>query len=268
MADIDIMELLKKPIGCSVTQRIKQIKQPRGGYINPKMLDAFSIGPGLESLNSEENINPGLVGTTVDYMTRFMLGEKVEDAFKISILGAQIINETDKANKLITGIKGLDDNSIINATKMTGFDVCFRSSIMGYTPVNEINPNKQTIDNIRIMIERALEFFKQYGPKVLDGFTFEGGYTNIVSFGDGDFTTTDTLWDYKVSKLPIKKEHTLQLLMYWRMGLHSIHPEFKMIKYLGIYNPRMNYVYQIAVDNISQKIIMEVENEVIGYTKG
>ena len=61
---------------------------------------------------------------------------------------------------------------------------------------------------------------------------FEGGYTNTVSAGDGDFTTADTLWDFKVSKMPVKKENTLQLLMYWRMGLHSIHPEFLKIKYL------------------------------------
>lgn len=55
------------------------------------------------------------------------------------------------------------------------------------------------------MIERALKFFERYGPKILDGFTFEGGYTYIVSSGDGDFITEDTLWDFKVSKLPIKK---------------------------------------------------------------
>jgi hypothetical protein len=78
--------------------------------------------------------------------------------------------------------------------------------------------------------------------KLLDGFTFEGGYTDTVSKGDGDLTTADTLWDFKVSKAKVKKEYTLQLLMYWRMGLHSVHPEFQGIKYLGIYNPRLNQV--------------------------
>ena len=136
---------------------------------------------------------------------------------------------------------------------------------MGYRPVNEIEPDISTITNIRTMVERSLKFLEKYGPKVLDGFTFEGGYTNIVSSGDGDFTTSDTLWDFKVSKLKPKKEHTLQLLMYWRMGLHSIHPEFKDIKYLGIYNPRLNIVYQLAVDKISSYIISKVENEIIGY---
>lgn len=267
MTDLGLMKLLGlgKPTGCSVTQRIKQIEQPRGGYINPKMLNAVSIGEGIEMLNPEENIHASLVGLAVDYLTRFMLGEKAKNAFRISIKGARIIGETGKAAKLVAGVKGLDNKSITNAVKLSGFDVCFRAGIMGYRPVDKINPDKQTLDNIRTMVERSLKFFEQYGPKVLDGFTFEGGYTDIVNTGDGDFITSDTLWDFKVSKLPVKKEHTLQLLMYWRMGLHSMHSEFNTVKYLGIYNPRMNYIYRIAVSDIPADVIIEVERKVIGY---
>lgn len=165
----------------------------------------------------------------------------------------------------MAGVNGLDDGSLTNALKLSGFDVCFRAGVMGYRPVDEINPDKLTIQNVRTMVERSLHFLDVYGPKVLDGFTFEGGYTDTVSTGDGDFTTSDTLWDFKVSKMPVKKEHTLQLLMYWRMGLHSIHPEFQGIKYLGIYNPRLNEVCRIAVDDIPEGVITEVETEVIGY---
>ena len=50
-------------------------------------------------------------------------------------------------------------------------------------------------------------------------FTFEGGYTNIVSSGDGDYLTEDTLWDFKVSKEEPKSKYTLQLLMYYIMGV-------------------------------------------------
>lgn len=53
--------------------------------------------------------------------------------------------------------------------------------------------------------------------------------------------------------------------MYWRMGLHSVHPEFQSIKYLGIYSPRLNQVYRIAVTDISEDVIREVEEKVIGY---
>ena len=39
------------------------------------------------------------------------------------------------------------------------------------------------------MVKRSLAFWKEYGPITKDGFTFEGGYTDIVSSGDGDYLT-------------------------------------------------------------------------------
>lgn len=258
---------LNTSIGCSVTQRIKQVKQPRGGYINPKIMEVIQCGDGIEALHSEENIRANLIGLAVDYLTRFMSGTPLEEAFKISFMGALIIGEQKKAEELMNDVKGLDDASIINAMKLVGFDVCFRAGFMGYRPVDEIQPDAMTIDNVRVMVKRLLEFLDYYGPKVLDGFTFEGGYTEIISSGDGDFTTSDTLWDFKVSKDKPKKEYTLQLLMYWIMGLHSIHPEFKNIKFLGIYNPRLNCVYRLNVTQISSEVISEVSARVIGYEK-
>ena len=251
--------------GCSVTQRIKEVKQPRGGYIKPKDFQPETLGGGMEALNLVENVHANLMGLAVDYMTRFMSGTSAKDAFKISLMGAARIHEVDKAAALLSGIKGLDDTSITNAVKLSGFDTCFRAGVMGYMPVDDINPDVPTTENVRIMVERSLHFLEVYGPKVLDGFTFEGGYSSVVSSGDGDFTTADTLWDFKVSKMPIKKEHTLQLLMYWRMGLRSIYPEFKSVEYLGIYNPRTNTVSRIAVADIPDDVIAQVETEVICY---
>lgn len=259
-------ELLKSMSGVSVTQRIKEVKQPRGGYINPKkQMTVISLGEGADALNPVENVHASTMGLVVDYMTRFMTGASADDAFRISLIGAQIIGKLECAHDLLACVTGLDDESIMCATKLVGFDVCYRSDSMGYKPVEDINPDDDTITNIRVMVERSLRFLDEYGPKVLDGFTFEGGYTDTVTSGDGDFTTVDTLWDFKVSKRPIQKEHTLQLLMYWRMGLHSVHSEFRNVKYLGIYNPRMNEVSRIAVADIPQDVIDEVEDEVIGY---
>lgn len=86
-----------------------------------------------------------------------------------------------------------------------------------------------------------------------------------MSAGDGDFLTKDTLWDFKVSKSRLQPRQTLQLLIYWRMGLHSIHEEYQDVKYLGVYNPRQNVVYRLAVTQIPQDVIETVETDVIGY---
>lgn len=248
----------------SVTQRIKVTKQPRGGYIKPKDFTETKLNDGI-NLNSNENIHASLVGLAVDYLTRFMTGTPIEEAFHISLLGSELIQERKNAEKLLSKIKGLDDNSIISACKAVGYDVCFRAGTLGYKPVQQIQPNTETIDNIRIMVNRCLSFWQKYGPVVVDGFTFEGGYTDIISSGDGDYLTKDTLWDLKVSKDVPKNKYTLQILIYYIMGCHSIHKEFQNIKKLGIFNPRLNSVYLLDIANISDETIQEVSSEVIGY---
>lgn len=101
---------LNDSIGCSVTQRIKQVKQPRGGYIYPKTMEVIQCGEEIEALHSEENIRANLTGLAVDYLTRFMSGTSLEEAFKISFMGALIIGEQKKAEELMNDVKGLDED--------------------------------------------------------------------------------------------------------------------------------------------------------------
>jgi len=216
-------------------------------------------------LNPEENIHSSLVGLAVDYLTRYSMGTPLEDAFQISLWGAIKIHEIDYSDQLLNQITGLDDRSITSACKLTGYDVCFRAGIAGYRPVQEIAPDPATISNIRTMVNRSITFMKKYGPVVKDGFTFEGGYTELVTTGDGDFLTADTLWDFKVSNKPPTNVHTLQLLMYYIMGQHSVHKEFRNIKKLGFFNPRLNEVYTLDVSSISPDVIRDVSSNVIGY---
>lgn len=250
----------------SVTQRIKEIKQPTGGYINPREFKIIELEDQIE-LNNEENINPGLVGLAVDYMTRFMSNGNIEEAFKISLMGAKKINEIKKAQKLLDNITGLDNESIINACKLCGYDVCYRAGTAYFKNVDEIKPDDHTIYNIKVMIERGLNFFEKYGPVVQDGITFAGGYTSVISAGDADFITNDTLWDFKVSKSAPTKDYTLQLIIYYLLGVHSYSCDFSNIKKIGIFNPRKNIVYQYEIKKISNDIIKEIETEVIGYGK-
>lgn len=250
----------------SVTQRIKQIKQPRGGYIPPKSFQKIEMKK-IGKLEEEENIHASLVGLAVDYLSRFINGSTIDEAFEISLRGALLLNidEFENAKKLAENILGLDENSIISACKLVGYDVVFRNGKIGYKPVEYINPDEKTIKNIKIMVERSINFFSEYGPVISDGFTFEGGYTNLINKGDGDFLTKDTLWDFKVSKLNIKTEHTLQLMIYYLMGVHSIHSEFNSINKIGIFNPRLNTVYIQDISEIPEDIIFEIENKIIGY---
>ena len=94
----------------SVTQRIKQITQPYGGYLKPSEFEKKEFVD--NEILKEENIHSSLVGLAVDYLTRLMLNTLPEEAFKISLLGASIIGEERKAYDLLKSIKGIDDLSI------------------------------------------------------------------------------------------------------------------------------------------------------------
>ena len=260
------INIVDAPIGgVSVTSRIKQVSQPRGGYINPSARQKIHLVDAVP-LNEYESVAPGLIGTAVDYLTRYKNGATPEDAFEISLRGSSIVNEYNKASNYILRLdRELSDKCIVAALKLVGYDVAFRSGPLYYKDVTDITPDSQTIQNVREMVNRSLRFFDRYGPIVKDGFTFEGGYTNTISSGDGDYLTEDTLWDFKVSKKEPTSKNTLQLLIYYLMGIHSIHPEFKSIKYLGIYNPRLNIVFRYAISNIPKSVIQEVEKYIIGY---
>lgn len=248
----------------SVTKRIQLIKQPYGGYVRPSSFHKFTIEDN-EELFEIENINPGLVGIAVDYLTRFLIEGNKEVAFEISLLGAKRINQTEKALNLLNSVKGLDDESIICACKLAGYDVCKRASVAAYKPVEEINPDVNTIANIKIMVNRSMAFIKQYGPIVEMGITFEGGYTTIVSSGDADFMTFDTLWDFKVSRSKLRANQTLQIIMYYIMGMHSKKGVFKNIKNLGIYNPRKGIICILPISEIKYETIQKIESEVLAY---
>ena len=276
----------------NVTNRIKEIKQPKGGYVNPSAFKCISLGGGLEELADEENVHASVIGMTVDYLTRFMTTSDKEEAFRISLMGARcafdagIYNAAAVAVDLFDTIKGLDDASIIAACKLTTFDVWYRCPARAEQakPAEATNPDEKTINDVRIMVERGINFFNQYGPVIADGFTFEpeglgsqyenwkwngtsdfGGYTRVVSGGDGDFLTEDTLWDFKVSKSKITSSHTLQLMMYHIMGQHSGQCIFKGIEKVGVFNPRRNEVYILNISDVSDETIEIIERDVLCY---
>ena len=81
-------------IMASVTQIIKRTKQPYGGYLKVGEFNKIQLDD--NQILKEENIHSSLVGMAVDYLTRLMLGASSEDAFKISLLGAQVIKQKKK----------------------------------------------------------------------------------------------------------------------------------------------------------------------------
>ena len=226
-------------------------------------------------LEADENRSPQTVGVVVDYLTRFMIFHDASEAFKISAEGAmrkEMMTDSNgkelvRFTELIQGVTGLDDKSIINACLLSEYDVWKRnlSAAMSITDYESVIPDKKTINNIRTMVERSVDFFN-INPIIKDGFTFEpDGYSAVVTSGDGDFLSKDTLWDFKVSKHDPSTDNTLQILMYYIMGKHSGNHLYDEIDKIGIFNPRLNKAYLYDMNNYSKELYEEIERDVICY---
>lgn len=260
--------------GVSVTERVKIVKQPTGGYVNPKNMDIQKLDENDDMICNilDENISPTLIGLVVDYLARMILGEEKKSVFHIALKGAAIIDEkegddnktqTKRAMRIIKKINSIDNESIKYTCRLVQYDSWGRG---GMSELNwHLSPNEYTLENIKCMIHRCTVFFEKYGPILQSGFTFEGGYSRVITSGDGDYISNDTIWDFKVSKNPPSKEHTLQLMVYYVMGKVSAKDEFKEIKQIGICNPRLNIVALKKIEDVDNKILEKMADEVIGY---
>lgn len=213
------------------------IEQPRVGYIDPKTLQVVPPegGSDVDVLEPVENIRPTLVETVVNCMTVVMRGTPVRKAFAKSLADFKNLDEDAEVQRLISGInKDLDDNSIINAVKLSGFVVEWGSpGVVLCEPVERINPDEATIQNVRIMVERSFCFLK-----------------------DVEREASDSFWHIKTSEACPTEEDIHELIGRWRSALRSTLTQWR---YLGIYNPRLDEGYQVRVDAIPEDVIAEVE---------
>ena len=255
----------------SVTQLVKTTKQPRGGFVP---LDNFTanIYPDNLKVVGEYNISPALVGLAVDYGVRIALGDAPEDAFSVALVGAKLIGEEDVAQKLISQINVTalqaaqpNEDTVIALCKLSGYDSVTRAGTQAYKPVSTIEPNAQTVTDVANLIIRTKAFFEEVGPVVSTGFTFEGGLTDSAEESDGDYITHDTLWDLKVRKADPDKDQTLQILLYYLMGMRSNQEQFKGVTKIGIYNPWLQKSWVVAVKDLDEEMVASIMKDVLGY---
>ena len=257
--------------GLTVTQRVKSISQREGGIV-PESLFVKVQYNDFKDVHIVKSALAPIQGMVVDYLTRFILSGDVKHSFDISIKGAQVVdrvmensNEFDKLMLILSEIKGLDRNSIFHACKAVCYDSAYRKGYKYFQAPEDLEVDDELINNVRVLVERSLAFLELVKPVVCDGFTFDGGYTDLVVKGDGDYLTKDILIDFKTSKDEFSPHWSLQVLIYYLLGIHSIHPEFQTITKLCIFNPFTNCSYICDIDSISDEVKYMVSHYVIGY---
>lgn len=249
--------------GLPVTLRVRQVEQPRGGFLPLAVFDRFDLSDPV-ALRPRENRSPQAVGSAVDYLTRFVTSGRLLPAFSSCLEGARAAGGQAEAMRLLERVDGLSDGSIRAVCDLVVFDQAARAG-RSSMPVSRVTADVDTCWNIRRMVQRSCRFLDAYGPAVWFGPSFDGGYTRLVSYGDGDLLTRDTLWDFKTSGRVPTRDNTLQLLCYWLLGLHSTHAVYRRVRRLGFYNPRLDVVWLLPVSDIPEDVVREVCVRVLGY---
>ena len=260
--------------------------QPRGGYLPPKSwevedMDGNSeLAEAVQEVGEYCSISPQTVGMVVDYLFRSDYGlihsddpvKAMADAFRISIMGANMVGLVDKAYKYFRNIaleliKGQDRNNkviIENACRLVQFDSVVRAMyIPDDKPVHLDEVDVEYIACLEMMLVNRFSHLEK--PIVEMGFIVSGDGAKNISSSDGDYLTEDSLIDLKVSKKEPDAKNTLQLLLYYLMGLHENPEVFGKLKYLKILNPRLNKVYTYDLSNLPQSAVDEVNQKIIGY---
>ena len=252
----------------SLTRRIDQIKQPYGGFISKYFYNIRMFDDGEQDrLPTGRSTQAQLKGLIVDYLVRVLLGESPENAFRVSIMGADMVSESIFAKKNLSLIADnpTDDESITAAYHLVRYDVVVRRGAQFYQSKSRTNLTPEDFVEIRTMILRTVNFFNDQNQDILDmGITFEGGYNNYVSSADADFISQNTLWDLKTSSSDPTSKDSLQLLGYYLLGLRSKNDLFKQVDTLGIYNPRLNISYTIQLSEIPYNIPMDAGYRLFG----
>ncbi|MEB4613271.1 hypothetical protein [Leucobacter sp. M11] len=298
----------------SATQRIaqynKEVGQPRGGLVNPKLLTVTQFDDGFGVLDHKiENQHPSTVGIAVDYLSRLAdirLGiddspvRLASEAVRGSLLGARSPRDSgthastkEEAAHAALNLNMLehedgsatfvmDDDAVRIACELASDDAALGAGPAWSNSDNTLRaPDETTTSHILTMVERSQDFFEDHGPGWDVGFFFveeddeevdevhadrgRGGYNVLFDSGDGEFLTRDILWSFRASASKPSMDHLLHLMMYYLMGKQSGLPRFATQTHVGVFNPRMNAVYRLAVDEVPAEVLEIVRRDVIGY---
>lgn len=282
----------------------KLMLQPEGGFLPLKAFEKVQLDDGIE-LNPKECLSASDIGILVETLVHletvkdrqeFLLEELSNDEacpLKAYLSSGEIWNSNEdfyierckdwKAalryrNEFICAqilkVKGLDDESINALSRIVSPLSHYADRDWMVKAINREPLDSETLFNIRAMVKRTLDFLETQGEIVGHHGSCSVPY-NIEGtqiYGEFDFLLKDSLWDIKVLRGKITKEHTLQVYLYKFfleltgftkvVGKRFIDYS-KTVEHIGLFNPRKNVGYKLALGSISQEVKDAIEEEII-----
>ena len=232
------------------------------------------------SLNStDENTSSTMISITTNYLTRYLLLKEMnnsklseieckEKAFLIPKKGSQISNKEEEFNDLLKKINAknyeIDNETVINAMQISNFTFFYWIDDFKYEKIKEANPDKETINNIKIMIQRSVSFFKNhdfYECSLLFDDAFQ--YTKCITKADANFMSKKTLWNFTIEKeMKKEKNHLIKLLTYYSLSKKIRNSEnsiYKDLDSVGVFNPWLNVCFFWKIKDIDKNLICEID---------
>lgn len=244
-----------------------QTKQPKGGFLPTDEFKKTHLSFNDQDISIHSEYREGIVVRAVYMLVRFKMGLSPDKVFSQALHGSSIVARRSDAESALHRIKGLDADSVMAALELAEYEIQYTAdgSPGDETIFDLADYDTDVILAIQTMVIRVLTFIAQYGPVISHRDTFLGAYTKAIPSGNGEFLTPNMVLELNASTTQPTREQTLRLLLSWRMGLYSIHPDYGKVKYLGIYNALTNTLYQYDVSAIPEETIIAVDTKVIGY---
>ena len=278
--------MIKRPVSSIVN--IPKI-QPHGGFAPPKEMEEVLLDDDprdryewlVDTTCKMGSLSPQIRGLVFDYLLRvelaIMAGAAVDDAvlnaFQVSFMGANIAGRFDEAEKLAIKLVELykkqkrDRQRIAQvASELVIYDAVFRGAF--YNPNAEVpKVNKDDKNALDLMLMAAECYLLEKEKIVSLGFSFRATGAENVCQSDGDLLTEDSIIEIKCSAKKPTSKHTLQLLLYYILGMHEYPNEFKTIKFIKVLNPRLGRVYSYEIQKVGIDNLKHIEQKIMGYKK-
>ncbi|GEM_PF-152658 len=252
--------------GMSIARRAATYPQPRYGFVPVEDL-RVRRSEDRRKLAEEESLPPWVANEIVRRLSQVELGAAAENVFKASLAGARRLGAEalEDAQHQISLVNGVSSQSIESVHRLVAYSSLAEIGAKAYRVAIDSFADEDTLKDIRIMVQRSRSFFEENGPILRSGFDVEGGYTDTVSSGRGDFLAEGSIWDLRAYAGPLTTTDTLRVLMYYLMGQRSVHQEFQRVVRIGVFNPRLYEARWIRVNEIQEATKYEVSSRVIGY---
>lgn len=257
------------------------LKEKNKEFVNfdfPKFIE-YPFYDGIDLNFNDKNTNNTMISITTNYLTRYFLLKENNDsklseieckekAFLIPKKGSEISNKKSEFDDLLKRINiknnQIDDETIINAMQISNFSFFYWKDDFKYEKIKKANPDNETINNIRIMIQRSVDFFKNndfYECSIL--FDESLRKTKCLTRADADFMSKKTLWKFSIQKeMKNKNKDLIKLLIYYVLSKKNPNWEksiYKDLDSIGIFNPRLNVFIFWKIDDIGKELIKKID---------